>query len=82
LKHYELADYILFDTPPINDLAWDHMETVILSENFGMITGELQDIAKEHGVATHHVWCTIEHQFIGNSGMRTLHLETTLHNFI
>jgi hypothetical protein len=82
LKHYELADYILFDTPPINDLAWDRMEIGILSEIFGMITGKLQDIAKEHGVATPHVWRTIEHQFIGNSGTRTLQLEATLHNFI
>jgi hypothetical protein len=61
LKRYELADHILSNTPPINIPAWDHMETVILSWIFGTITGELQDIAKEHGITVHQIWCTIEH---------------------
>jgi hypothetical protein len=26
-KWYELADHVLFDTPPVNDPAWNHMET-------------------------------------------------------
>jgi hypothetical protein len=31
LKCYKLADHVLFDTPPINDPAWDRIETIILS---------------------------------------------------
>jgi hypothetical protein len=82
LECYELADHILSDAPPINDPAWDHMETVILSWIFGTISDELQDIAKEHDVTVHQVWCTIEDQFIGNSEMSVLHLDATFHNFI
>jgi hypothetical protein len=80
LKRYKLADHILFDTPPVNDPTWDRMETVVLSCIFDMITGELQYITKEHGVATHQIWRTIEHQFIDNSETRVLHLDTTFRN--
>jgi hypothetical protein len=41
LKRYKLVDYVLADTPPINDPAWDRMETVILSWIFDTITSEL-----------------------------------------
>jgi hypothetical protein len=51
LKRYDLTDHILSDARPINDPAWDHMEIIVLCWIFGMITGELQDIAKEHDVA-------------------------------
>jgi hypothetical protein len=26
LKHYELTDHVLSDTPPVNDPAWDRMD--------------------------------------------------------
>jgi hypothetical protein len=82
LKHYELVDHVLYDAPPINDLACDRMETIILFWIFGMITGELEDIAKEHDIAAHQIWCMIEHQFIGNSEMCALHLDAMFRNFI
>jgi hypothetical protein len=47
-----------------------------------MISGELQDIAKEHSIAACQIWLTLEHQFIGNSETRALHLDTTFYNFI
>jgi hypothetical protein len=58
------------------------MESVVLSWIFGMITGKLHGITKEHGVAACQIWHTIEHQFIGNSETRALHLDTTLRNFV
>jgi hypothetical protein len=47
-----------------------------------MISGELQDIAKEHSIAACQIWLTLKHQFIGNSETRALHLDTTFCNFI
>jgi hypothetical protein len=61
LKRYDLTDYVLSDTPPINDPAWERMESIIISWIFGTITGEHQDIANEHGVTTRQIWLTIEH---------------------
>jgi hypothetical protein len=82
LKRYELTDYVISDDPLVNDLAWDRMETVVLSWIFGMITGELQDITKEHGVVAHQVWHMIEHKFIGNNKTCALHLDGSFHNFV
>jgi hypothetical protein len=82
LKCYELVDHVLSDPPPINDPAWDRMETVVLSCILSMIIDELQDIANEHGVTACHVWRTIEHQFIGNSETRALHFDTMFYNFV
>jgi hypothetical protein len=36
------------------------METVVLSWIFGTITGELQDIAKEHDVAACQNWLALD----------------------
>jgi hypothetical protein len=58
------------------------MKTIVLSWILGMITSEHQAIAKEHGVAVRQVWHTIEHQFIGNSETRVLHLNATFYNFV
>jgi hypothetical protein len=55
LKCYALADHVHSHAPPVNDPAWDRMETVVLSWIFVMITGEFQDITKEHGVAVRQV---------------------------
>jgi hypothetical protein len=52
LKCYDLTDHILSDASLINDLAWECVETVVLSWIFSTITAELQDIVKELGVAT------------------------------
>jgi hypothetical protein len=82
LKRYELGNHVLSDTLLVNGPTKDRMDTVILSWIFGTITGELQDIAKEHGVIVHQIWRTIEHQFIGNSETRMLHLDTTFCNFV
>jgi hypothetical protein len=82
LKRYELTDYVISDDPLVNDPAWDRMETVVLSWIFGMITGELQDITKEHGVVAHQVWHMIEHKFIGNNKTCALHLDGSFHNFV
>jgi hypothetical protein len=49
---------------------------------FSTITGELQDIAKEHDVDARQVWHSIKHQFIGNSETRVLHLDATFRKFI
>jgi hypothetical protein len=58
------------------------METAVLSWIFSMIIGELQDIAKEHGVTARQVWHMIEHQFIDNSKTCALHLDATFRNFV
>jgi hypothetical protein len=82
LKHYDLANHILSDAPPINDPAWEHMKSVVISWIFDTITGKLQDMAKECGVAARQIWLTLEHQFIDNSETRALHLDATFHNFV
>jgi hypothetical protein len=51
LKHYDFTNHVLSDAPPINDPAWEHMESIVLSCIFGMIINKLQDITKEHDVA-------------------------------
>jgi hypothetical protein len=55
LKHYELADHVLSDAPPVNDPAWERMEIIVLSWIFSTIIGKLQYIAKEHDVTTRQV---------------------------
>jgi hypothetical protein len=82
LKHYDLADYVLSDAPPINDPTWECMESVVLYWIFGTITGKLQDIAKEHKITACQIWRMIEHKFIGNSETCALHLDAVFHNFI
>jgi hypothetical protein len=82
LKCYDLVDHVLSDVPPINDPVWERMESIIISWFFGMITSELQDIAKEHDIAAHQIWLTLKHQFIGNNETRTLHLDATFRNFV
>jgi hypothetical protein len=82
LQRYKLVDHILSNSPPVNDPTWDCMETVVLSWIFGTITGELQDFTKEHGITALQVWRMIEHQFIGNSETRVLHLDATFCNFV
>jgi hypothetical protein len=82
LKVYELIDHVLSNAPPINDPAWDHMETIVLSWIFDMITSELQDIAKKHSVTARQVWRTIKNQVISNSEMCALHLDATFRNFV
>jgi hypothetical protein len=57
------------------------MESIVIFWIFGMITGELQDIAKECCIATPQIWLTLKHQFIGNSETHTLHLDAMFHNF-
>jgi hypothetical protein len=49
---------------------------------FGTIIGEIQDITKEHDIATRQVWRMIEHQFISNTKTCMLHLDATFLNFI
>jgi hypothetical protein len=41
LKHYDLTDHVLSNTPLINDSAWERMESVVISWIFSTIINEL-----------------------------------------
>jgi hypothetical protein len=50
LNGYDFANHVLSDVRPINDPAWECMESVVISWIFGTITSELQDITKERNI--------------------------------
>jgi hypothetical protein len=47
-----------------------------------MVTTDLQEVIRERGRPTCHLWLTLENKFLGNRETCTLHLDAAFHNFV
>jgi hypothetical protein len=82
LTRYSLVDYVLSDDAFTDDPAWIKMDTVILCWLTNTITVDLQEVVRERGRPTCHLWLALENQFLGNRETCTLHLNAAFRNFI
>jgi hypothetical protein len=82
LTRYSLADHVLSDNAFTDDPAWTKMDAVVLYWLTNTITTDPQEVIRECGRPTRHLWLTLEHQFLGNRETCTLHLDATFRNFV
>jgi hypothetical protein len=82
LTRYSLPDHILSDDAFTDDLAWTRMDAVVLCWLTNTITVDLQEVVRECGHPTCHLWLALENQFLGNCETRTLHHDAAFRNFI
>jgi hypothetical protein len=82
LTRYSLTDHILFDDAFPNDPTWTRMDVVVLCWLNNTLTPNLQEVARERGRPTRHLWLTLENQFLSNRETRTLHLDAAFRNFV
>jgi hypothetical protein len=82
LTRYSLADHILYDDAFTDDPTWTMMDVVVLCWLTNTITADLQLVVREHGRLAHHLWLTLENQFLGNHETHTLHIDAAFHNFV
>jgi hypothetical protein len=82
LTQYTLAVHVLFDDAFTDDPAWTRMDAVILCWLTNTITADLQEVVRERGRPTRHMWLTLENQFLGNRETHTLHLDAAFRNFV
>jgi hypothetical protein len=81
LQRYALLEHVTNDTPS-TDPGWIRMDNVILNWISNSISADLHQVVRERGCTARHLWLTIENQFLGNCGHRTLHLAAALHTFV
>jgi hypothetical protein len=58
------------------------MDNVVLNWISNSTSADLQQVVRERGCTTRHIWLTIENQFLGNSEQRTLHLDAAFRIFV
>jgi hypothetical protein len=81
LQRYALLEHVMDDTPS-TDPGSIRMDSVVLNWISNSISTDLHQVVREHGCTVHHLWLTIENQFLGNREHRTLHLDTAFHTFV
>jgi hypothetical protein len=82
LGKYALVDHVNLDAAPQDVGDWDTMECIVRSWMYASITPDLLSDVMTPGASVHHVWLTIEDQFIGNKETRALILDTEFRNFV
>jgi hypothetical protein len=82
LTRYSLVDHVLSDDAFTDDLAWTRMDAVILCWLTNTISADLQEVVREHGHPTRHLWLALENQFLSNHETRTLHLDAAFRNIV
>jgi hypothetical protein len=82
LTRYSLADHVLSDNAFTDDPVWTRMDVVVLCWLTNTITVDLQEVVREHGRPTRHLWLALENQFLSNHETRTLHLDAAFYNFL
>jgi hypothetical protein len=80
LQRYALIKHITNDTPS-NDPGWIRMDNNVLNWVSNSISTDLRQMVRQRGCTAHHLWLTIENQFLGNREQRTLHLDAAFHTF-
>jgi hypothetical protein len=58
------------------------MDSVVLNWISNSISADLHQVVRERGCTAHHLWLTIENQFLDNRAQRTLHLDAAFRNFV
>jgi hypothetical protein len=81
LQRYALIKHVTDDAPS-DDSGWIRMDSIVLNWINNSISSELHQVVRERGCTTHHLWLTIENQFLGNREQHTLHLDAIFHNFV
>jgi hypothetical protein len=81
LHRYALIKHVT-DEALSNDPGWIRMDSVILNWISNSISVDLHQVVRERGCTAHHLWLTIENQFLGNHEQRTLHLDAAFHTFV
>jgi hypothetical protein len=81
LQRYALLEHITDDAPS-TDSGWIRMDSVVLNWISNSISTDLHQMVPERGSTTHHLWLTIENQFLDNREHRTLHLDAVFHTFV
>jgi hypothetical protein len=81
LQRYALIEHVTDDTPS-NDPRWIRMDNVVLNWISNSISVDLHQLLWERGCTAHHLWLTIENQFLDNCEQHTLHLDAAFYNFV
>jgi hypothetical protein len=81
LQRYALIKHVTDDALS-NDLGWIRIDSVVLNWINNSISADLHQVVREHGCMVHHLWLTIENQFLNNREQRTLHLDVVFHIFV
>jgi hypothetical protein len=58
------------------------MDNIILNWISNSISMDLHQVVWERGCTVHHLWLTIENQFLGNREQHTLHLDAAFRTFV
>jgi hypothetical protein len=80
LQRYALIKHVTNDTPS-NDPGWIRKDSNVLNWVSNSISTDLHQVVRQRGCTAHHLWLTIENQFLGNREQRTLHLDAAFHTF-
>jgi hypothetical protein len=81
LQRYTLIKHVTDDAPS-NDPGWIRMDNVVLNWISNSISTDLHQVVRERDCTAHHLWLTIENQFLSNREQRTLHLDAAFHTFV
>jgi hypothetical protein len=65
LQRYALIKHVTDDAPS-NDPGWIRMDSVVLNWISNSISTDLNQVVRERGCTTHHLWLAIENQFLDN----------------
>jgi hypothetical protein len=65
LKCYTMIKHVTGDAPS-NDPGWIQMDSVVLDWISNSISTDLHQVVWECSCTAHHLWLTIENQFLGN----------------
>jgi hypothetical protein len=81
LQRYALLQHVTDDNSS-TDPGWIQMDSVALNWISNSISVDFHQMVQERGCTAHHLWLTIENQFLGNREQHTLHLDVAFCTFV
>jgi hypothetical protein len=81
LQRYALLQHVTDDNSS-TDPGWIQMDSVALNWISNSISVDFHQVVWERGCTVHHLWLTIENQFLGNREQHTLHLDVAFRTFV